>query len=70
MTEHNNNPAPGPGFFQVLQSIAGAAFGVQSRHQREQDFGSGSPIPFVVGGVLFTLVFIGVLLFFVQLSLG
>ncbi|HDZ09592.1 DUF2970 domain-containing protein [Pseudohongiella sp.] len=57
-------------FWQVLQSIVGAAFGVQSRRRREGDFTSSSPFPFIVGGLLFTAVFIGVLLFFVRLSLG
>ncbi len=59
-----------PGFWQVVQSVAGAAFGVQSRRRREGDFASSSPWPFVVAGLLFTAMFIGVLMFVVQLALG
>ncbi|WP_323127240.1 DUF2970 domain-containing protein [Marinobacter sp. JSM 1782161] len=41
-----------------MQSILAGAFGVQSNRRREEDFGSGSPLPYLVGGILFTLIFV------------
>ncbi len=43
---------------QTVQSVVAAAFGVQSQRKREQDFTTGSPMPYIVAGVLFTVVFV------------
>lgn len=47
-----------PGILQVLQSVLGAAFGVQSSRRREQDFRHGSAGVYIAAGVVFTVVFV------------
>lgn len=43
---------------QVIRSVSAAAFGVQTRKNQEADFNSGNPVPFIVGGLIFTLIFV------------
>lgn len=45
-------------FFSVVQSTVAAAFGVQSKKNRERDFTHGKPIVFIISGLVFALVFI------------
>ncbi|MFT5117090.1 MAG: hypothetical protein ACI9NY_000618 [Kiritimatiellia bacterium] len=47
-----------PHFWQVVLSTMSAAFGVQSRHNRERDFQHGSIYTYIAAGVIFTLAFI------------
>ncbi|WP_111496074.1 DUF2970 domain-containing protein [Marinobacter bohaiensis] len=54
----SERPNRRPGVLKVMQSILAGAFGVQSNRRREEDFGSGSPLPYLVGGILFTLIFV------------
>ena len=51
-----------PTFFQTLASAIGAAIGVQRSDVRARDFQSDSPIPFIVAGLIVTLLFITTLL--------
>ena len=46
------------GLLQVIRSVSAAAFGVQARKNQEADFNSGNPVPFIIGGLIFTLVFV------------
>jgi hypothetical protein len=39
-------------------SILAAGVGIQSDKNRERDCANGSPLAFVVGGIIFTLLFI------------
>ena len=39
-------------------SAAAAAFGVQSRANRERDFTRGKPMHFIIAGIVFTAVFV------------
>ncbi|MFE8069784.1 DUF2970 domain-containing protein [Marinobacteraceae bacterium S3BR75-40.1] len=55
------------GFWQVVTSVLAGAFGVQSRKKQEMDFSSHSPLPFIVGGLIFTLLFIGTIALIVSL---
>lgn len=66
-----DDPAQGkpPTFWQMLQSVLAAAFGVQSNKNRTRDFTHGKPSHFIVLGTLFTLLFILVLLGLVKLAL-
>lgn len=57
MTEQNKAPEK-ISFFSVIQSTVAAAFGVQSKKNRERDFAHGKPIVFIVAGLTFALVFI------------
>lgn len=56
----------GTGFWSTVQSVLGAMFGVQSEEQREKDFEKGSAVQFIVGGIIFVVVFIVTILYFVN----
>jgi hypothetical protein len=58
-----------PNFLQVAKSVFAAAAGIQSQKNREQDFQHGSLSAYVIGGVLFTITFIGILIFVVSMVL-
>ena len=60
----------GTGFFSVVQSVLAAAFGVQSRKNRERDFTQGKPIHFVIGGLVATGLFLLLIWGMVQLALS
>ncbi len=45
-------------FWQIAGSAAAAAFGVQSRANRERDFTRGKPMHFIIAGIVFTAVFV------------
>ena len=47
-----------PGFGALVKSILAAAIGVQSNKNRHRDFEQGSPLAFIIGGIVFTLLFI------------
>ncbi|HKJ87550.1 MAG TPA: DUF2970 domain-containing protein [Gammaproteobacteria bacterium] len=47
-----------PGLAQVLGSVLAAMFGVQSRRNQERDFGSGRAMPYIVIGLVMTLLFV------------
>ncbi|MBK1849714.1 DUF2970 domain-containing protein [Marinobacter sp. 1-4A] len=69
--ESNKKKNPqGPGILKVMQSVAAGALGVQSSKRREEDFGSHSPWPYIIGGLLFTGLFIGTLVLVVQVVLS
>ncbi|MCC5857014.1 MAG: DUF2970 domain-containing protein [Ectothiorhodospiraceae bacterium] len=61
---------PRPTLFQVIQSILAAAFGVQSQRARERDFTRGSPLPYIIGGVVFTVLLIVLLIVVVNIVLS
>ena len=42
----------------LVKSILAAAVGVQSNKNRERDFEEGNPLAFIIGGFVFTLLFI------------
>ena len=45
-------------FWQIVASTVAAAFGVQSRENRERDFAAGKPVHFIVAGIVFTALFV------------
>lgn len=47
-----------PGFWQVVLSVLAAALGVNSRRNQERDFQSSTPMPFIVGGIIFGVIFV------------
>jgi hypothetical protein len=61
---------PQPSIFQVIGSVISAAFGVQSAANRERDFTRGSAKPYILVGILFTVIFILTLLGVIRLVLG
>ncbi len=54
---------------QVVSSIFAAGLGVQSSKNRERDFKQGRAGVFIAAGIIFTLLFIGVVFTVVQLVL-
>ena len=54
----SNVPANKSGLGTVVKSILAAAIGVQSNKNRKQDFEEGNPLAFIIGGFIFTLLFI------------
>ena len=59
-----------PRLRQVLKAVAGAFIGVQSEQQRQQDFNSQSPLPYLIVGVIMTIVFVAGLIGVVSLVLS
>jgi hypothetical protein len=58
-TDENSDAAPKPpNFLQIMLSVIAAAFGVQTGKNYERDFTTGSPLPYIVGGVVFTALFV------------
>ena len=57
-------------FWRVVLSVIQASFGVQTRENRERDFKQGNWLPYVVAALLFTAVFVLVLMFAVRLVLA
>jgi len=55
-----------PTILQVIKSVLSAAIGIQSEDNRLKDFEHGSLIPYVIAGVIFTLLFISALIFLVS----
>ncbi len=55
--------------WEMLQSVLAAALGVQSGKRRARDFSRGKPSHFIILGVLFTLIFVLVIVAVVKLVL-
>lgn len=54
---------------QVALSVIAAALGVQTSANRKRDFTQGNPLAFILGGLIFTLLFVMTLIFIVSLVL-
>lgn len=52
------NRASKPRWWRLLISLLAGLVGVQSDKNRVSDFSSGSIWPFIIGGVLFTVLFV------------
>ncbi|GAA4357944.1 DUF2970 domain-containing protein [Kangiella marina] len=68
-SNHTEEPQKGTGFWSTVQSVLGAMFGVQSEEQRHKDFEKGSAVQFIVGGIIFVILFILTILYFVNSAL-
>ncbi|MBF7730676.1 DUF2970 domain-containing protein [Pseudomonas sp. N040] len=63
-------PAEKPmGLRDTAQSVVAAAFGVQSGKNRARDFSRGKPSHFIALGLIFTILFVLVIVGVVQLVL-
>lgn len=56
--------------FTVLGSVFRAWFGVQTEENRKRDFSSNNPTPFIVAGIIFTLVMIVGVIIAVNMALS
>ena len=77
MTEPNDdeaNPAQaddaGLTLWQLIGSALAAAFGVQSSENRKRDFSRGKPGQFIAIGIIFTALFVVVMIGVVRLVLN
>lgn len=68
--ERDEDSVARPGFWQVVQSILAAAFGVQTEEARRRDFTRGNPLAYIIGGVVFTVVLIVLLVVVVRIVLS
>lgn len=59
MTEKAENKQK-PSLVSVVKSILAAGIGVQSDKNRTRDFEQGNPLIFIIGGIVFTLLFIAI----------
>ncbi|MFV8833474.1 DUF2970 domain-containing protein [Aquisalimonas sp.] len=69
MSDHGGDQRK-PTFWQVIQSVLAGALGVQTNEARKRDFNSGSAMPYIVGGVIFTVLLIVVLVVVVNVVLS
>ena len=65
---NDTNPKK-PGLWQVVFSILAAAMGVNSQRNRERDFNVSSPWPFIIGGVIFGVLFVAGIALIVKMVL-
>lgn len=56
--------------WQIISSVLAAAVGVQSDKNRQRDFTKAKPGTYIIAGIIFTLLFIGVIFAVVQLVLA
>lgn len=63
-------PAQKPSWRQIVKAVLGAMAGIQSEKQRQQDFSTDSPAPYIIAGVISTLLFVAILLLVVSLTLA
>ena len=55
---HDSAKNTKPGIVALMLTTLAAAFGVQSQRNHERDFQQSSIVPYILAGVIFTLVFI------------
>ncbi len=58
------------GLIQVIKSVSASMFGVQSSKNRERDFTKGKASHYIIVGLIFTVLFILVLVGVVKLVLN
>lgn len=54
----------------LILSILAAAIGIQKKKNLEEDFSQSSPIPYILGGIIFTALFISTLIFVAKMALA
>lgn len=60
-SEQEEQETPKVTFWTIVRSTMAAAIGVQNRANRERDFEHGTPGAFIAAGIIFTLVFVAIL---------
>jgi hypothetical protein len=54
----------------VVGSVLAAAFGVQSSKKHQQDFSAGNYRHYIIGGIVFTVLFVATLVVVVRMVIG
>jgi len=57
-------------FLKIVLSTLAAAIGVQSKKNHEEDFEKSSPWPFIIAGIVFTILFMLALIFAAKMAIG
>lgn len=65
-----NTKGSSPSMWQLVISVFGAAFGVQTEATRQRDFNTSSPLPFIIAGLIFTVLFVLTIIGVVSLVLA
>ena len=55
-----------PSIIQMIKSILAAFIGVQTEQNRKIDFEQGSPATYIIAGLIFTVLFVSVIVFVVS----
>jgi Protein of unknown function (DUF2970) len=55
-----------PSIIQTIKSILAAFIGVQTEQNRKIDFEQGSPTTYIIAGLIFTILFVSVIVFVVS----
>ena len=58
-TEDKQDSPKKPSTLQVIGSVAAAAFGVQNSKNRKRDFEQNNILPYIIAGIVFTVLFVG-----------
>lgn len=69
MSDEPREETRDPGLFQVMKAIVAGAIGVGSRESLERDMRSRSPLPYIIIGIVGTMLFIGTVVTVVRLVL-
>lgn len=66
----SNSKGSSPSMWQLVISVFGAALGVQTEATRQRDFNSSSPLPYIIAGLIFTVLFVLTIIGVVSLVLA
>lgn len=56
--------------WQVVKSVLAAGFGVQSEAARQRDFTYGRPLPYIIAGIVGTIIFVVTIITIVRVVLN
>lgn len=59
-----------PGLKQIIKAVLGAFVGVQSEQQRQLDFNTQSPLPYIIVGIVMAIMFVAALITIVSIVLS
>lgn len=68
--EESRDDDEGLTLLQLIGSALAAGFGVQSSENRKRDFSKGKPSQFIAIGIIFTVLFVLIMVGIVRLVLG
>ena len=58
MSEQNKQPEKGITLFSFFGSLVSAWFGLSTKEKRERDFEKGKFSHFIIGGIIFSILFV------------
>lgn len=70
MSENDQKDKKGITLFSFIGSLLSAWFGVSTKEQRERDFEQGKFSHFIIGGIIFAIVFVFVVVGIVKFVLS